>query len=390
MIISGLRISERLDVAMIALVISLDYELPHSRRADIRRHMIDPTNALLAVCHNYGAKLTIMLEIAELWAFEDVKNGHFKHYLGYDPSNEIRQQLVEAICLGHDVQMHLHPQWLGGMWSGDGWKLNYDKYRFPLWEYDEMVEVLKRAKKYLEDLLRPHCAEYSCIGFRAGNWNTQPSVNYLRALKVAGFKSDTSVFKWGHVDTPSVYLDYRDAYSNVLPWYAADDINRTSRAGGIIEFPIYTEAVSLFRMLSLKRLLLTGKYLIEDRAIAHAVHAANSMGRRRSRGFLSNLNRLLQKRPHKLDFCKLTKWQMRQMIENIMIQYGSKEGGYPVPIVMIGHSKEPRPSKGLENFLEVISKSYSDSIRYATYTEMINDFSRMFPTCHTMPTNLQG
>jgi hypothetical protein len=213
------------------------------------RYMINPTENLLRVCHAFGAKLTIMVEIGELWAFEKSANRGFAGHIGYDAAKKIRSQLVQAIKMGHDVQLHLHPQWLGAKWTNNAWQLNYSKYRLTDFDYPEIVEVIHRGRKYLENLLRPHCDGYKCIGFRSGNWNTQPSSKYLRALYDAGIKSDTSVFKWGYVDTDSANIDYRRAHCNALPWIACwEDINLPGKDGGILEFPIYAEPVSLFGM----------------------------------------------------------------------------------------------------------------------------------------------
>jgi hypothetical protein len=167
---------------MFALIPTVDYELPAHSEADVLRYIIQPTNALLDICQTYGAKLTTMLEIGELWAFENAENVGFKEHLGYDPAEKIRHQLVDAIQRGHDVQLHLHPQWLGAKWTQDAWQLDYSKYQLTALDYDEMVDVLRSGKEYLESLLGPHSDNYSCIGFPAGNWNTQPSSKYSRAL----------------------------------------------------------------------------------------------------------------------------------------------------------------------------------------------------------------
>ena len=112
-------------MAMFVLIITIDYELPYDKRPDVRSHMIRPTNSLLNIVQKYGAKLTIMAEMAEIWAFEREENFGFNEYLGYDPSTEIRNQLEQAIRLGHDVQLHLHPQWLDARWGKNGWQLRF-------------------------------------------------------------------------------------------------------------------------------------------------------------------------------------------------------------------------------------------------------------------------
>jgi hypothetical protein len=361
---------------MFEIILTLDYELPAGGRGDVRQLMVEPTAQLMEICEQYEVKLTIMLEIGELWAFENPANRGFREHLGYDAVAKIRNQLVQAIKRGHDVQLHLHPQWLGARWKQGVWHLDYSKYRLPGLDYHEMVDAFRKGKEYLEGLLRPHIDEYSCIGFRAGNWITQPSGNYLRALNEAGLKSDTSVFKWGYLNTSSVYMDYRRAHSNVLPWVACwTDINRPGKDGGILEFPIYAELVSLFGMVSVKRIFLARKYLLEDRAIANAVQSSISKLRRPFSSFWHKISQVFRKYPKKFDFCKLTTREMLRMIENIHHRYGEDQVVTHVPIVMIGHSKEVGDCHDFNFFLEQAFRRFGHRLRSSTYREIIKALS---------------
>jgi hypothetical protein len=254
-------------------------------------------------------------------------------------------------------------------------------------DYNEIVEILRRGKHYLENLLRPYNDHYNCIGFRAGNWNTQPSENYLRALEEAGIESDTSVFKWGYIDTASIYLDYRRAYSNVLPWYASPaDINHPSSERGILEIPIYAEQAGLLGMLSMRRLRMASKYYFEDRAIVRAVKSSNSELKSKKNHFWHSISKVFCVYPRKFDFCKLTSREMLQMVENVVKQYDSTSISTPIPIVMIGHSKEAGSCGELGRFLERINKDFNNSIRFATYREIIKEYHQNAPKvlCNSM------
>ena len=358
------------------LLLTLDYELPINKPPDVIRYMIEPTEVLLDVCRPFNAKLTIMVEIGELWAFENAANRDFAKHLGYDAAAKIRNQLVRAIKRGHDVQLHLHPQWLGARWKQDVWQLDYSKYRLTGLDYHEMVDTFRRGKEYLEILLRPHSDDYSCIGFRAGNWITQPSSNYLRALNEAGLRSDTSVFKWGYLNTALVYLDYRSAHSNILPWVACwDDINSASNDVGILEFPIYAEPVSILGLLSMKRLKLASGYFREDRRNARAVRASTSRAVRSRVSLLNKMRRSFSTYPKKLDFCKLTRREMLRMMENVHRRFAEDPVATHVPIVMIGHSKDAGNCHDFNSFLEQAYKRFGHWLRFSTYREIIKVFS---------------
>jgi hypothetical protein len=357
------------------LITTIDYEMPNNACADVTKFMVEPTRSLLDIMNSYAAKLTIMFEIAEMWAFEKDANKGFSKHLGYNPAEVIRDQLLQSIKKGHDVQLHLHPQWLNAKWGQGGWTLDYSRYRLTDYNFSELVELFRNGKEYLESLLCPYSADYACIGFRAGNWITQPPDNYLRALHAAGLRSDSSVFKWGYADTASVFFDYRNAFSNVLPWIACwDDINRPSPDFGILEVPIYTEAVNLLGLLSAKRLRSASYYFRENRRIAQEVKGLTQRVGCAKKGLLYYLSRIISIYPKKLDYCKLSWKEMVGFVENIHQRYAEDTTIDHIPIVMIGHSKEPMCSSDICRFLEVVSTRYKDSISFSTYREFIQRY----------------
>jgi hypothetical protein len=357
------------------ILITLDYELPAHKAFDVSRYMIKPTNKLIEICQNNGAKLTIMLEIAELWAFEKSENSEFKELIGYDPAHQIRKQLEYAIKLGHDVQLHLHPQWIGAKWRNNNWKLNYDKYRLPEIRYNELVKIFRRGKNDLEKHLSPYCNDYACVAFRSGNWNTQPSNKYLKALKNAGLKCDTSVFKWGYSNSLAANLDYRSAYSHIMPWFTSEeDINIPGLRSGIIEIPIYTERSSLLGMLNLKRLGKAIHYISENKHIDNHVRESIKEPMIRKRNNWLKISPFIRKYPKKLDFCKLTSHEMIQMVEGAVRQYSRESLDFSIPIVMIGHSKEIDRYKSLSKFLNECGKRFHGFIKFANFREVVKEY----------------
>jgi hypothetical protein len=358
------------------LIITVDYELPADGLGDVRQHMVSPTEALMATCEAYGAKLTIMLEIGELWAFEDPRNSAFSRSIGYDPVEEIREQLEDAVRRGHDVQLHLHPHWLSATWVERRWNLDYQKYFLTSLDDDEMLSVVKRGKSDLESILRPIDPHYECIGFRAGHWATAPSKRYLSMLKKAGLKSDTSVFKWG-CNSPS--YDYRQAFSNIEAWYTDEiDINSASEQGSILEVPIATELSGFLGMLTPKRLRLFRRlYLGEDRRIQRALNVAGfkcgSQGAARSTLVIHQLIRFFGKHPKKLDYCKLTSTEMLSMLKRFVSASQELNTSLPIPLVLIGHSKQGH-SKDLRLFLEGLRRKIPEEIRFATYRTFVRRY----------------
>jgi hypothetical protein len=170
-------------------------------------------------------------------------------------------------------------------------------------------------------------------------------------------------------------MDYRNAFSNVLPWMACwDDINQSSPTGRILEVPIYAEPVSLLGLLSVKRLRSASQYVREDRKIAQNVKPSTPQQRHLRVGLLNNFRKFFGIYPKKLDFCKLSWREMVRMIENVHRRYAEDPMVGHVPIVMIGHSKEPMSSAALRRFLKEVFTRYKDSISFSTYREFVQQY----------------
>lgn len=92
----------------VALIFSSDYELFGDGSGDVFEEQILPTNNTLDLFGEYGAKLTVMFEYGQYLAYE--KNASKNNSFTKD-NLLIRNQLIDLIKRGHDVQLHYHAQW---------------------------------------------------------------------------------------------------------------------------------------------------------------------------------------------------------------------------------------------------------------------------------------
>jgi hypothetical protein len=333
--------------------------------------MIAPTEALLSTCDSVGAKLTVMAEMAELWAFEKAVNSGYATYLGYDPAIAIRQQLRNAVSRGHDVQLHLHSQWLNAVWSSPHWQLDYSHYRMTDLNQTDLIDVLRRGRRDLDDLGSAD-EGYTCIGFRAGNWSTTPCARFLSALEAAGLKSDSSVFKWGFIEHGAAAFDYRTAHSNVLPWFTDPcDINRSVPRAAVLEVPIATEYVRGFRLLTLRRLSMALSTICQDREVATAIGRTN--GAHVSSGWARKLKGIFAFYPQKLDFCKMSAKEMLSAIQSLTRQCATLDRERPVPLMMIGHCKELPRVAALGEVLTTLRDSHKH-VCFSTYHQFVSSY----------------
>ncbi len=236
----------RRKVALVQLILSLDYEIFGNGAGDVIRDVAYPTSRLLNLCERHGAKMTIMFEVGEYWAFEQYDD-RLRRELGYSPAQIMKEQATEAIERGHDVQLHLHPQWIGAEYAEGGWQLRNSYWRLAdlpdgLGDKERLASItgaLFRGKQTLEEMIRPMKTDYECLCFRAGGFYAQPSRSIILAMKRVGLRADSSVVR-GYRRTGSFAVDYSCVETGEAAWWTTDaELTEEGRPGeNIIELPV--------------------------------------------------------------------------------------------------------------------------------------------------------
>ena len=182
---------------MIYILYSADYEvfLGGNYRPE-REVLIDPTERLLDVCDGL-APMTIFADVCCFWRYKELGRPDFV--------KEAEEQMRGAVKRGHDVQAHVHPHWLATEINtdrgGSHYQCDLSRYLLGNWAptengelYAFILDLAKRARHYLTELLRPVESKYRCVAFRAGGYGIQPHTKtVLGALEDAGFLIDSSV-----------------------------------------------------------------------------------------------------------------------------------------------------------------------------------------------------
>lgn len=216
-----------------ALVFTNDWELFGDGSGDYFELQHKPLRNLLDVFEERGARLSVMAEVGQQWAH---RNLAATHAWSGRIADAWEHCLRETVARGHDVQLHLHPQWLGAAWHTDGWQVDMEKWSVGSLTGDELKDVLVDGKQYLESLLRPVRPGYVCHCFRAGGFCVEPSAGVVKALLQADFTCDTSIVKgFRH----RRFYDFRDAHSNVMPWpVSMTSLKYRGSEGALLEIPV--------------------------------------------------------------------------------------------------------------------------------------------------------
>ena len=220
------------------VVLTVDYEtwqpLPEGKRLDWRETVLEPAESLMAAAQRHRAPLTFFVEMGEILYLRQ-----------HDPATAaaLEEQIRQARLRGHDVQLHLHPEWLpesAPVLDESGTAPWWDPNRSRIHQLDESaVQLLDRLKRELEAIVRPVDPAYRVRVFRAGKYRIQPHAEIFQALQSVGISADSSVWHGGW--SFEHRFDFRNACSTMTPYFPSDsDINLPAPPAeeGVMEFPI--------------------------------------------------------------------------------------------------------------------------------------------------------
>ena len=320
---------------MLKAIFTLDYEIHGNGEGCPYALMVEPTERMMRQFEEYGAKLTIMADIAEILKFKEYAEEHGRDDYHY---REIAAQLQDAIRRGHDVQLHVHASYFNARYERGRWRQDWSEYNFAGLDPGRIKEIVRLGKDFLESLLQPVDSGYKCEVFRAANWAVSPSKHVVRGLVENGIKIDTSVFKYGRREG-LVSFDYRNACSNLVPWRVDEnDICACSDSGRLLEFPIYSENRWLGAFLTPERIYRVCISRLHRLKVGQAGGPPSPSEQASTRpGVNGATPRLMSRHAWKADFNQCTGRQLVAALRRAEREHGSDKLG--LPFVLIGHSK---------------------------------------------------
>jgi peptidoglycan/xylan/chitin deacetylase (PgdA/CDA1 family) len=315
---------------MIDFIFTTDYEIYGNGEGSLKNHIFEPTRKLKKIFDQTGAKLVFFVEAAELERIEAAKS---------DPAiADVKNQIKDLYNKGHEIALHLHPQWYNGTYKNGKWVLDNSEYNLCVLPEKRIIEIIDRSINYLRSVLSD--PDYTPLSFRAGNWLFQPTQPAAKILSSRGIKIDSSVFKGGLQHRTR--LDYRPALNNGYFWTFKEDVNILVSSGELLEIPIYSVMVPPWRMATKKRLGLQQKSTTGRKTLTDKINR------------VLDFARPLQ--PLKLDFCRMTIDEIKSMMESI-IKDDQKTPTVYKPISAIGHTKDLIDFETVDSFLFYLNQN---------------------------------
>lgn len=343
---------------MKSLVLTLDYELYGNGSGNVFSHIIEPTNILLDIAQKHGVHFTFFFEVIEYWKLkEEWEKGNTMGYTK-NPILAIEEQLCRAYCMGHDIQLHLHPQWIDAYFENQLWHVNNKEWKLGTYCRSgelSLENLLKKGKSTIAKILSPVCSDYHCIALRAGGYNVQPSMDIVRAMLQTGIYVDSSIYPGGKESgTLSVY-DYTSIAPDKEYWHTNDRLE-TEGNGKIIELPIVAFPISrIAKYASTDRI----KSFLQNKKSAKETFDSKTGGEKST--LWKKFSFFLEKECQTWDFCLFSTFLHNKFLHQIERQNRKIA-------VLVGHPKSFITSKGLEYLLNKTKTSYT----YPTISDIYN------------------
>jgi hypothetical protein len=343
------------------LILTVDYEIFGNGQGCLQHCVVQPATQLLRVAEKFQAPVTLFAEAAELMAMEE--------QIGPGAVHDVRRQLAESVRGGHDVQLHLHPQWQGARRRPDGeWTLDFARWRMGDLPAQETADLIEKGKAWLDAVAFANVSGRSCMAFRAGSWCIQPSYSVVSSLLKNGFAVESTVVPGMRRTSRGQWSDFRSAPE--LPFWRVDRDVCVPSSAGLWEVPIASAPLGRMRHLSaeLQARRTANSRFAPDCEGSYIPASGSTLDR-----ISGNINRLIDLGLVKLDLSTMPATTLIAVTRSWIERVGRCDC---TPVVAIAHTKNwtDRSSVHLADYL---AWARGSGLRLSTYAGWIESLSRL-------------
>lgn len=216
---------------------TFDYELfVNDNTGDIDHCLIIPTNELLKMFGRNGVKVTFFIDMAYAYRLRELIE---EFPCLAEDYRKLCIQVRDIAEQGHEIALHLHPQWFYADYDGTKWIMDFDHYKLS----DMPLEI---ANQRFDECYHLLCeiSGYNVVSFRAGGFSIQDYQGFYDAMRRNGIKNDSSVLFGEKQITKLHSYDYSSLLS-LEKYQFSDDLLVQDQQGQFSEFPIATFKMSL-------------------------------------------------------------------------------------------------------------------------------------------------
>ena len=229
------------------IILTLDYELfLNDNTGTVQNCLEKPMFELQKVCDKHNFHYTVFVDAAYLYMLNQQKG-----------VNKILEEDYQRVCdnvrwiksKGHDVQLHIHPQWYFSKFAHGVWELDWDHYRLSNMNPEEAAMYFKVSKDLLDEIIGDKTSIY-----RAGGYSL-PGSDYYNLFRDNGIDADSSVLPGIKEITATHKFDYKGLPQ--IP-YRFNDVCKPCPDGIFVELPIsFAKKYFITKYLSIKKVFMS-------------------------------------------------------------------------------------------------------------------------------------
>ncbi len=352
----------------IIVLLEDDWELMGNGSGNIAHLQYLPALFLMDISQSFGIKINFMVEV--------MQQIHFRKHASRDRNISIQSGIWDETVLmmkerGHDVQLHIHPQWHDASFV-DGSFCVSSNWSLPRYSGKQQLEMIEGGIEYLSTLVRQVDPAYQVHTFKAGAWAMQPSEGVLEHLSQCGIKIIIAGGKGISYISPDFYADYSSIEEDTQPYYPDfSDICKVSRNVEplvVLPLPYYHSTPGIIaakvKMYMHRRLARNFSYKPTK---PDAVRRINPMAGTMKSKATKEFSRVLS-----LDIASLSFLEFRSAIDQIMGRYCAVDKDQQILVVLQTHTKTYTGNwNNLRRCYAYIHEKYGDRITYKTFSDVI-------------------
>jgi len=229
------------------LYFTFDYELflgPET--GSVNNCLIIPCKKLAEIAKKHNVKFVFFVDVLYLLKLRDYINDSVSARKDFDA---VYQQLQSLSFSGHDLELHLHPQWYYSTYKvkESKWEMDYLHYRLDDCSLDDVRSMVSQGILFLKEIT----GKYP-IAYRAGGYCFPCNREIQDLLSKSGIIFDSSVLLNECCTSEFQSYDYSSVHVNSPYSFKDDNIVSVSSSESVFtEYPIST-----FKYYSLHRSLL--------------------------------------------------------------------------------------------------------------------------------------
>lgn len=182
------------------VLLTLDYEMFNGvNGGSVENCIIKPMYELQKVLSSYNFKITLFVDVCFLLRLRELSGSSEVIKADY---TSICNQLKELSSFGHDIQLHIHPNWVRGTYENGQYKSFPRDFKLSDIPATDVQRLISEGKLLLEEITgKP------VVAFRAG------------AYCIQTMKGITDIFKKNNIIIDSSVLRNKKSITEKWEWY---------------------------------------------------------------------------------------------------------------------------------------------------------------------------